>query len=188
MTNPVIKTAFLTKLINLATTITLPTELFSHNFAEMDVWSRPVASVTVECCPLSAGRCSFPPLAPLCLRDAAFFSVDSIDVISFTTSLRLNSSLPVVFAWLTRFWWHWLVDHGDSHWDWSQIHSMWRDSLTLRCTVLLARVCAGLVDFICTFLRYSLVLGEDGFAQLSLPPYKIWWLVCTTVYTNHRSV
>lgn len=52
MTNPVIKKAFPTKMINLATTLTLPTETFLHNFAEIDVWSRPAASVTIVCCHL----------------------------------------------------------------------------------------------------------------------------------------
>lgn len=91
MTDPVIKKAFPTKVINLATTITLPTDLF-HITAEMDVGSRPAARLVSLLCVVIcfASGCSFPMLAPLCLRDAAFFSVDSIEVISFTTSPKVE--------------------------------------------------------------------------------------------------
>lgn len=90
MTNPVIKTAFPSKMINLATRITLPTDIFHITLLRWMCGAAllPVSPLSVVLC--FASRCSFPPLASLCLRDAAFFSVDSIYVISFTTLLKVK--------------------------------------------------------------------------------------------------
>lgn len=90
MTNPVLKKAFPTIMINLATTITLPTEMFYITLLRWMCGAvlLPVSLLCVVIC--FASHYSFPLLAPLCLRDAAFFSVDAIDVISFTTSPKVE--------------------------------------------------------------------------------------------------
>lgn len=131
MTNAVIKMAFPIKMTNLATTYYTSHWTFSYHFPCCGAALLPISLLYVVLrwmCVSFAIHCSFPLLDLLCIRDAALLSVDSI---TSPPRWRLNPSLAVIFAWLTCSCCHWLVHHGANHWDWFQIHSMWRDSSTL---------------------------------------------------------